>query len=151
MELSMPVGVPVPEITKVAVLALLDNGLTCVDICKETKINVKTIAKIRDDKELRAKFRNSAELAGIKKRLQNRFFREAHRSLDNIDQDKLDKASAYQLAGMSALFTSKGMEMENQGKDSAPLNFSVLIHNSYDGDKNRTQPKQTIDVKATRK
>jgi hypothetical protein len=141
-------GSRIPAALQLGILALLDAGYSIIRISRESKVNVKTIAGIRDNTELREKFRISGELDDCKKRLQARYFREAHRSLDNIDQAKLDKASAYQLMGMSCLAASKGMDMENQASGTCALNFSVLIQNSYQGDDNRSKVIDVTDVKS---
>lgn len=105
------------HIEKVAIKSLLSIGKSGYSISKETGISQATIGLIRKDPTILPQHQVDA----IKKGLTGNLYNTAHRAIETIDQEKLNQASALQLATVAGITIEKARLMENQSTSNVSM------------------------------
>lgn len=105
----VPTGATVSDSIKNTIHALKSSDMTVLKIAQEVKLSRNTVYAI-----LRDVAPDPRQVEQIKKELAGKYYRKAEQCLDNIDLNKIDDCSGYQLAGMSKLLLEAGRLHEGQ-------------------------------------
>lgn len=108
-------GKRMPLTSKIAVMAMKESGMTATDVAKATKVHVSTIIRAWDNPELEDL--SPSIVQKTKRGLGGLFYKRALESTLAINSEKLEQASALQLATVAGIMTEKGRLMEGLSTD----------------------------------